>query len=46
MVTLAVSTIHSDCHFTMRTGESKRIKLLARMPCQHTSCFNRCWGVF
>jgi len=47
MATLAVSTIHSDCHFTMRTGESmQRIKLLARMPCQHTSCFNRCWGVF
>jgi len=43
---LAVSTIHSDCHFTMRTGESmQRIKLVARMPA-HTLCVNRCWGVF
>jgi len=45
--TLAVSTIHSDCHFMMRTGESMlRIKPVARMPCSHTLCFNRCWGVF
>jgi len=34
---LPVSTIHSDCHVTMRTGESmQRVKLVARMPCPHT----------
>jgi len=37
----------SDCHFTMRTGESmQRIKLVRRMPFPHTLCFNRCWGVY
>jgi len=47
LATLAVSTIHSDCHFTMQTGESmQRVKLVARMPCPHTLCFNRCSGVF
>jgi len=31
----------------MRTGESlQRVKLAARMPCPHTSCFSRCWGDF
>jgi len=24
----------------------QRIKLVARMPCPHTLCFSRCWGVF
>ena len=47
LATLLVSTIHSDCHFTMRTGERmQRIKLVARMPCPHTLCFCRCRGVF
>jgi len=31
---LVISMIHSDCHFTMRTGESmQRLKLVARMSC-------------
>jgi len=43
----AVSTIHSDCHVTMRTGESmQRVKLETRMPCPHTLWFSRCWDVF
>jgi len=37
LVTLVVSMIHSDCHCTMRTGESmQRLKLVARMPCSNT----------
>jgi len=44
---LAVSTIHSDCHVTMRTGEStQRVKLETRMPCPHTLWFSRCWDVY
>jgi len=47
LATLAVSTIHSDCHGTMRTGESmQRVKLETRMPCPHTFWFSTCWGVF
>ena len=47
LATLVVSITHSDCHFTMRTGESmQRVKLVARMPCSHSLCFSRCWGVF
>jgi len=31
---LVISMIHSDCHFTIRTGESmQRLKLVAWMPC-------------
>jgi len=37
LATLTVSTIHSDYHGTMRTGESmQRVKLVAVMPCPHT----------
>ena len=36
--------IHSDCHVTMRTGESmQRVKLVTRMP---PIWFSRCRGVF
>ena len=39
--------IHSDCHVTMRTGESmQRVKLVAGMPCPHTLWFSRCWCAF
>jgi len=42
LATLAVRKIHSDCHVTMRTGESmQRVKPETRMPCPHT-----CWDVF
>jgi len=42
----AVSTIHSDCHVTMRTGESmQRVKPGAWIPCWHTLWFSRCGGV-
>ena len=44
LATLVVSTIHSDCHVTMRTGQSiQRVKLETRMPCPHTLWFSRCW---
>jgi len=34
---MAVSTIHSDCYVTMRTGESmQRVKLVIRMPWPHS----------
>jgi len=47
LATQAVSTIRSDCHFTIQTGESmQRIKLVALMPFPHALYFNRCWGVF
>jgi len=47
LATLAVSTTHSDCHVTMRTGQSmQRVKLVTRMPCPHTLWFSRCWGLY
>jgi len=47
LATLAVSTIHSDCHDPMRTGENMQWgKLETRMPCAHTLWFSRCWDVF
>jgi len=47
LATLAVRKIHSDCHVTMRTGQStQRVNLETRMPCPHTLWFSRCWDVF
>jgi len=47
LATLADSTIYSDCHVTMRTGESMQsVKLVTRLPWPHTLWFSRCWDVF